>query len=245
MIIEKRSSVSPLRIIGGVFGFLGGLLAWQLGVRPMLIEYQADKALSQTAAFEQIKRWDPEAYAQMKRAAVSSMRRGESPARLQGGVRAVVAGVVKKYIPHASDEALLDYLRITMEEVAQVNAKDPDAAYAMLFGNDMNFDMTKYVDEKTQQRDVAALAEIIRTGVAKEAGYQNNERATRLLQNLVQQFRSDVGADAELLALAVQGGGGDKRRTVDMTIELYRRVLAMRTDQAAQVFRLMLANAPA
>ena len=190
---------------------------------------------------------------------------------MQGSVRRILAKVVKAYIPKASDEAIVEYARVSIDEAEQIAAKDTDVAFAMLFGNEMKFDLTKYVDVATRKRDADALAEVIRTGVRNEAGHQNDRRAQWELEKLARQFEADYGKDAELVFTGgrrrhvmipqrnwipgqpqppnigqpqvILGQKVEKPRTVELTIVFYRRVFALRTDVAAQVVRLLLSKA--
>jgi hypothetical protein len=258
MIVEKRSSGS-LRVVGGIAAVLAGVVGSQMFLRPMLLERRVEKELMSVPAFQQIARWEPVTYKKMKDAAVASTRRGESPAQVQGAVRGVLAGVLKQYIPVASDEALIEYMRVMIDEIEQMTAKDPEVSYAMLFNNRVNVDVTKYIDETLQKRDMSALSEIIRTGVRKDAGYQNDQNAERVFVQVMEQFIADFGPDGRLPftmgrreappgtdmveAMAIATAPVDKKKTCEMTVAFYRRILELRSDRAAQVLRMMLSKA--
>ena len=213
-------------------------------------------------AFQQIAKWEPATYARMKSSMLEAIRRHESMAQAQGRVRTAVAAVAKKYMATASDEALVDYMRVMLDEIRQTTEKDPNVAYAMVFDGDNAVDITHYIDDATQKHDAAALAEIIHSGVLHEASYQNDQRATSILQQVVAGLRTDYGEDADLpfnkgvrqlkkgsytsgvdamMAYAAMPPV-DKRRTCEMTIEFYNRILGLRSDQAAKVVRLLLSK---
>lgn len=258
MIVEKRSS-GGLRAVLIAVVVIGAAIGSQAVIRPMLIERRAEKELMSVAAFQQIARWEPATYKKMKEVTVEAIRRGESAAQIQGAVRTVLSGVVKQYIPVASDEALIEYMRVTIDEIEQINAKDPEACYAMLFNNRVKIDITQYIDEALQNRDRAALTEIIRTGVRKDAGYQNDRNAEFVLRQVMDQFITDFGDDGRLPftmgrrqappgtdmveAMRIATAPVDKRKTCEMTVAFYRRVLDLRADRAAQVLRMMLSKA--
>ena len=270
MIIQRKRSRSGVGAAVVLLSVLSALFATYRLVRPFLLERAADKVLLATPAFQQIARWEPATYRQMKDAAVGSIERGDPPAKVQGAVRGILAKVVKTYIPRASDEAIVEYARVNIDEAEQIAAKDADVAFAMLFGNEVNFDLTKYVDAATQKRDAGALADVIRTGVRNDAGHQNDRRAQWELEKLARQFEADYGKDAELVFTGgrrrhlvipqrnwipgqpqpagigqpqiVLGQKVEKPRTVELTIVFYRRVFALRTDVAAQVVRLLMSR---
>jgi len=220
-------------------------VAFPTVIRPKLIERKADKALMAMPAFQQIAKWEPASYNQMKAEMIGSLERDESSVQAQGRIRARVQKVSKQYMRTASDDSLIAYISVTVEEIKQVNAKDPAVAFGMLFGGKTDVDVTKYIDDATQKKDAEALAEIIHTGVAKEAGSQNDQKATQMLRDVVAGMRRDFGPDAELPfnPKATGPDAASQRRTCEMTVEFYNRILALRSDQSAQVLRLLLASA--
>lgn len=263
VIVVKRSNSQRKRvvsIIGGVVGVVLGFSAFSIGWR-MYLEHRAEQEFGRMPAFQQIARWEPATYKQMKEEAVAAIRNHEGSAGIQGRVRSMVQKVALRYMKTASDEALIDYMKVNVDEMRAIAAKDPGVAFEMLYNNKADVDLTKYIDSATQQRDEAALAEIIHTGVAKEAGYQNDQHATALLNQVVTSFRTDFGDDAEMpfnhgrtkasVAAAFMDPNSpflgmsqpvDKERATAMMIELHSRILALRTDQAAQVFRLIFSK---
>ena len=268
MIIVKRDPGRGKRIVVGVAAAVAAVVAtviFPLVINPMLIERRADRELMQVPAFQQIAKWEPAIYKRMKANVVAAVGRRESSAQIQGRIRADVQKLATQYMKTASDEAVVEYLQVTLEEIRQVSSKDPDVAFAMLYEQKTDVDMTKYIDDATQKRDAAALTEIIHTGVAKEAGYQNDRRATQLLTQIVEGMRRDFGADGDLpfnggrralpegdpnddamtrliRAQAVMQQPIDKARSVEMMVEFYNRVLSLRADQSAQIMRLLLSK---
>jgi len=241
MIPKKQTSpVRPILWVFAIVVAVGGFVAFKFGL-PMLIDKQADRELLKTPAYQQIAKWEPEAYAQMKASMIASMQNHEPPEVAQGRVRKVVEGLAKKYMKTADDAALVEYIKVTATEVQQVADKDPSVAFDMLFSAQSNIDITKYVDSPTQKRDQEALAEVIRSGVAKEAGVQDDQRAMQLLRGVVNDMHRDYGRDADLAFNPAQTT--DRARSVQMALQFYNRVLALRSDQAAKVLRLLFSKA--
>jgi len=232
--------VRPILWIFAIVVAVGGFIAFKFGL-PMMIDKQADRELLKTPAYQQIAKWEPEAYAQMKASMIGSMQNHEPPEVAQGRVRKVVEGLAKKYMKTADDAALVEYIKVTAEEIKQVADKDANVAFDMLFSSQMNIDITKYVDAQTQRRDQEALAEVIRSGVAKEAGPQDDQRAMQLLRGVVNEMHRDYGTDADLAFNPQQTT--NKSRSVQMALQFYDRVLTLRSDQAAKVLRLLFAKA--
>ena len=242
MIIKKKSS-SGLQVFLWIFAIVaavGGFAAFKFGL-PTFIDKQADRELLKTPAYRQIAKWEPEAYAEMKRQMIGSIRRNDSPAEAQGHVRKIVEGLAKKYMKTADDMALIDYIKVTADEIRQVADKDMNVAFDMLFNSNANIDITRYIDRATQQHDMDALAEVIRSGVAKEGSPQDDQRALQLLRDVIGGMRNDFGADAELAFSPTRES--NKERSVQMALEFYKRVLTLRSDQSAKILRLLFSKA--
>src|SRR5260370_30015636 len=79
----------------------GGFAAFKFGL-PIVIDKQADRELLKTPAYRQIAKWEPEAYAEMKRQMIASIQRSDSPAVAQGHFRKIVEGLAKKYMKTAN-----------------------------------------------------------------------------------------------------------------------------------------------
>ena len=142
MIPKKRSSPwQPILWIFAIVVAVAGFIAFKFGL-PMMIDKQADRELLKTPAYQQIAKWEPEAYAQMKASMIGSMQNHEPPAVAQGRVRKVVEGLAKKYMKTADDAALVEYIKVTAEEIKQVADKDANVAFDMLFSSQMNIDIT-------------------------------------------------------------------------------------------------------
>jgi hypothetical protein len=244
-VVSHKSSGQKFVLPAIIIGVVAVGVAFPTLIRPKLLERKADRALMAMPAFQQIAKWEPVSYNQMKAEMIGSLERNEPTAQAQGRIRTLVQKLSKQYMKTASDDSLIAYIAVTVEEIKQVNAKDPEVAFNMLFGGRVDVDVTKYIDEATQKRDAEALAEIIHTGVAKEAGLQNDQKATQLLRQVVEGMRTEFGADADLPfnPKATPPTSENRKKTCDMTVEFYNRILALRSDQAAQVLRLLLTSA--
>jgi hypothetical protein len=99
------------------------------------------------------------------------------------------------------------------------------------------------VDEETQRRDLAALAELIRTGAASKPRPIDQQRADLLLGEVVAGLRSTYGDEAVDTLAAPRAAGADPKVVCDITAGLYASVLRLPPDDAAVVLRALFAGA--
>jgi hypothetical protein len=237
---QKGSNLQVVLWIVAIAGAIAAVVGFRFGV-PWFLSRQADRELLKTPAYQQIAKWEPEAYEEMKRQMMASMAQGQPPAVAQGRVRRIVERLANKYMKTADDAALVDYIRTNTDEIRKVADKNTDAAFAILFAGDANVDITTYIDAATQKHDQEALAEVIRSGVAKEAGIQDDQRAKQLLRDVMIGMRRDYGNGVE--AALRPASGADKARSVQIALDFYNRVLSLRSDQSAKVLRLLFSKA--
>src|SRR5260370_1799315 len=152
----KKKSGSGLQVFLWIFAIVvavGGFAAFKFGL-PMLVDKQADRELHKTPAYKQIAKWEPEAYAEMKRQMIVSIQRSDSPAVAQGHVRKIVEGLAKKYMKTADDMALIDYIKVTADEIRQVADKDKNVAFDMPFNGHAPVDTPKHIDNPPPHDDI-------------------------------------------------------------------------------------------
>jgi len=206
--------------------------------KPLIVDAQ----LRDVPAFAAIKEHEPATYQTMKSELVTAMQDGADKDAIVLRIHNLTAALAQKYIPRCSDQALVRYMRVTMDEVDQVSKKNPDAAFAMLFPEPGKFaDIHSSLDETTQKEDLAALAAVISTGAGQPVRTSSDSRANDLLRQAFQELASEEGADAVKVIANPRAPGVDKRQVCTLISHLYGKVLALPEGDAALVLRTMLA----
>ena len=124
---------------------------------------EIQKSLSQISAYEVIAKYDPKAYEQIRQEILNSLKNRESQDEASDRARRRVAELVSGYIPRASDDAILRYLKAMVKEMEELAGKNPDLCYQFLFPQKYGaVDVTEHLSSETQREDLAALAEFDR-----------------------------------------------------------------------------------
>lgn len=210
--------------------------------KPLIV----DQELREVPAFVAIKKHEPATYAAMKGELVSAMQEGANTNAILLRIHDLTASLAQKYMSRCSDQALVRYVRVTMDEVDQLSKRNPDAAFGMLFPEPGKFvDIRPFVDNATEREDSAALADVISSGAGQPVHADSSPRANELLSETARQLAAEDGADAVKLIANPRAPGVDKRQVCVAVSRLYRKVLALPEADAALVLRTMLGSAGA
>ena len=241
--LTSKRSVSLIVFVSSfiLFGFLSNqfltpvIQTWKSG-------RDVERSLSEIAAFQQIAKYDPQVYQRIKTELVDSIRKGESQEQTVGRARQAVGGLVMRYIPHASNEAIVQYVRAMAIEIEELAEKNPEACYQFLFpARYGSADVTQYIKVETQRTDLAALAEVIRTAAEQPQPVPNAETGDALLKNLMNRFYASQGDDALLLQDPF-APGVDKKKVSKLIASLYREALNLPQEESGLLLRHMLSG---
>jgi hypothetical protein len=203
---------------------------------------EIEKSLSQISAYEVIAKYDPKAYKEIGREILNSLKNGESHDEAIGRARKRVADLVAGYIPRASDDAILRYMKAMVKEMDELAAKNPDLCYQFLFPQKYGaVDVTEHLTPDTQREDLVALADVIRTAVEQPHPPSDSSLAETSLRTVLNQFSQVYGEDTLLLKDPF-APGIDKGKACGLIASLYKEVLRLPEKESSLVLRYMLST---
>jgi hypothetical protein len=218
----------------------------RLFVLPYILEwkYRGDiqSALSHISVFQHIAKYDPKAYQEVNREILASMKNRESQDEAIGRARKRMADLVAAYIPRASDDAILRYMKAMVNEMEELAGKNPELCYQFLFPQKYGaVDVTQHLLPETQREDLVALEEVIRTAVEQPQSLPNPAAAETLLKKSLSQFSQAHGEDTLLLKDPF-APGIDKGKVCGLIASLYKEVLKLPETESSLVLRYMLST---
>ena len=203
---------------------------------------EIEKSLSQISAYEVIAKYDLKAYEEIRREILKSLKNKESHDVAIGRARKRVAELVPGYIPRASDEAILRYMKAMVKEMEEFAGKNPELCYQFLFPQKYGaVDVTQHLTPETQREDLAALAEVIRTAVEQPQPPPDSSVAETSLKKVLNQFTQVHGEDTLLLKDPF-APGIDKGKACSLIAALYQEVLKLPERESSLVLRYMLSS---
>jgi hypothetical protein len=201
-----------------------------------------EQSLSEISAFQHIAKYDPRVYQKIKTDMVDSIRKGEPREQALERARQAVTGLIVRYLPRASDEAVVRYVDAMTREIEELAEKNPEACYQFLFPDRYGpTDVTKYIKPETQRSDLAALADVIRTAAEGPQPEPNKATGDALLKKLLSKFYASQGDDALLLKDPF-APEVDKKKVSKLIASLYREALSFPQEESGFLLRYMLST---
>jgi hypothetical protein len=202
---------------------------------------EATIALKSVPAFRSIEKYAPDTYRKIFKILTDSIENGGSQEQAITLVRAQVQTFVLTRLPHASDDALISYVRIMDIEMAELQAKGSTLCYQFLHPQVVGgIDTVKLISRETQGKDLAALNEIIKSSNSKRPIASEDEVMPNL-QPVFLALREKYG-DGVAVIENPTAPGVDKARVCSVTRELYQKIVALPPDQAGKTLRWMFAQ---
>ena len=239
MSAERKGRVSA--VLAMVFGILAVGLTSRNVLLPYLARRQADKAL-QAPLFRALERHEPDTYRIVRATMIQGIKDKRPMDEVAAATRPLIGQAAEKYLQTADDQALLDVVKATVDEIEQAARKDPAVGYGIMYpGAAPSYVIGEYVDQKTLESEVAATARLIETGAEHRASPQDDEHAAKVLRGIASELQKTYGDDVQLLDRGWRPDV-DKKRVCEIRVAMYRAIFALPQKDAAQVLRFILSD---
>ncbi len=204
---------------------------------------EINTVLLQVPAFETIKKHEPETYNKLVEDLGNLKENGSSRQEGIDRVRQQISKVVIRRLPAASDEAILDYMQVTLDEMKYLNDQSGALCFRFLYTEvEGGVDGSKVFPREIQERDFDALNRVIETSVGSESIVPQESDVLANLETVYREIYHRYGDDARELEDPVNSSLPPSR-ICDITHSLYTRVMTLPPDESADIFRWMFAQA--
>jgi len=229
----------------GVYLLIVRILLSTTGLGDQMATHNLDQELAKNPTFVLIQRVDPENYAAMRQAALDAIKQKKSPAEIQVMTRMRVAAVEVKFIPFASDAAVIEFTRIITLEVDQIGAKSVEACVQFLFPEKGKpaFSVTDFLTADVINREIAAATAVIESGSGTPRPIPQQEAIAPSLAIVVRQLTDTFGS-ADVAALSKPDTLAPQRLCA-ITGSLYKDILLLPEPDAAALLRWLFSKASA
>jgi len=242
---SDRATGSKYRLTASVS--LVALITYILLVRLWLMPHAAGPAvegsdLHNSPLLAAIEQADPATYGRIRDAMSAEEARGKSGEELQAAIAPYLGMVVKRYLPKASDQAILDFTQVMVLEIGQIGAKSADACYDFLFprASAPPLMAAQYVSPEVSERDVMTAAAVIESGYRYPHTVPAKEEVASSLNLVVSQLVATYGSE-DVVTFAKRGPL-DHAKSCAMAGAMYKNVLALPDRDAVSLLRFLFAQ---
>lgn len=203
---------------------------------------RAEQALLQVPAYQAMKQYDPQTYT----AIMDDLRRGLEGGKTQkdliAQIKPRVEQLVQKRMPVASDQAVVDYMGVTVRELRELKRRDPALCFKFMFPQQYGvLNARDYMSKDIIDADFAGLAEVIRTSATAPQPVPAESEVSDDLKAVVTQLHQRHGDDATILQ-HLQDPHVDQAKGCEITAELYEGILALPQPRSGKLLRYMLSQ---
>lgn len=241
---KKPKKKTAFTIVVVVLFILFNTLSKEL-ILPKLYSFKArsdiQRAFSGIPAIQSIKQYEPETYAALVSTLNEAKNKGYSEQQTIDFVRGQISSIVTKRLPKASDQAIVDYIRVVIDEMSELQMQGGDLCFKLLVPQaGGGVDGRKVFSEEVRNRDLAALDLTIKTYDVNRS-IPSEDQVIPLLEpiylELFQLYGNDVLALENPVANSV-----NKDKVCSITKTLYSKILELDPDKSVGVFRWMLSQ---
>ena len=200
------------------------------------------KSLLRVPLYSAINSRDPEIYSLIADRIFEGWRKGEPEGYVFTSTRTAIGSLVEKYLPTASDEALLSFGNILLEELDAIGSQSALACHSFLFpeaGTEIDF--SRYLSPELQRRELDVMELVITTGSQGHRVTAPANQIERLYENLISTIieNYDFEIAQVLMQMAENDPSLDREGVCLSTYVLYSEVMKMPRQNALALLRDM------
>ena len=201
----------------------------------------AEKELLEIPAFAAIKKYDPATFNSLLNELKQGLKEGQSESQLIGVIRSHMTGIIQSRLPGASGEAVLAYMKVMITELKTLQGEGGDLCFRFLFPQTSAepLDGRKYFTKELQAKDLAALADVIRTSATERRPKPLEAEVMPTLRPIVAELSNEYGNDVQMLQNPT-APGTDKTKVCAITIKMYEKIFRLPDEDSGRLLRFLL-----
>ncbi len=242
--VEKSPGrkIPPIRIPVFAIITLVFIAAAIYGLPKLSGDKEFDKHMQEIPIFNVIKENDPAAYEKLETILRNSIRNREPKSQIIARVHEYSASLVKKYVPRASDDAVDDYAQDLLDLIKDAKSDSPSICYDLLYPKRYSQpEVLNYIEKNIDKDFLDTIALVIKTAVQNPQPPPDPKRSKELLNTLVEPITDKFGDDLQLFA-KTSHNKREKKKMCTMSIEIYKRILLLKKENASMLFRYLIAQ---
>ena len=238
------SSGSGMRIFGIFAGMVVvGVLLKVVGPQLGFGEHEFQKELRETPFFQSLQLNDPRAFNSLKSMVEKGIEKGESAKSLTLKVQQYSGTLLKKHLPHASDEATIGFFNEMLDLLDRISRVSSKACYQLLFPQrGGNAAAMNHFTRQDYDNILNALVPVIETAAKDPQLLPDSEDAQTLLQAMGPGLAEEYGEDLLLFQQTSRLLPDEQGKVCDMSLSIYERALNLSPKKSSLLLRHMVSQ---
>lgn len=229
----------PLRAVIVVALIVGGLY----GV-PKLFDAGStlDEQMQDIPVFQMLKANDGAAYERLKTLLLSSVQEGASQSEIIARVQVFAAGLLKQYLPTASDDAVDDYAHELQRILDDARAQSASLCYDLMYPERYSRSQVRqFLEQRMDTKFLDAMGAVIESANQNPQPPPDAERAQKLLEGtlipLVERHREDM-----LVFQKRTHNEREKKLVCDLGTKMYKEIMLLSKRNASLALRYLISQ---
>jgi hypothetical protein len=206
------------------------------------IDEELQQAIAGIPVYQALREFDRIEFDRVAGSLRESLVAGRSHDETVAHARALLSGLVNRYLPHADDAAAAQYVSVFLDELRQLQAHDAELCYRFVYPQGgPAIDLRSYVDEDTRMAELAALAEVIRSAGSRRRDVPTAEDVQADLLIVYQGLRETYGEDVDLLGNPT-GPDVDRGKICALLTSFYGNALELPDSSGGRIIRYLFSD---
>ncbi|MBA0035315.1 hypothetical protein HS962_03520 [Pantoea sp. BIGb0393] len=238
---------TSLRLWQGVLLFLLPLmvanLLWFSWLHPrqerQALAAEVSTQLSLAPGYRLLKIQEPALWQLLNRELLHKRLEGMPADQALGDMRGWLMDLINQRLTRATDEAILNYVRVSVQEMQALQQQEPQRCFRFLYPQvNGGINLQQVLSPELNQRDAQALEALLQQSTGNEQPL-DHAVAQRDLQSVVEKLYGKWGDRLQQLNMPADTAV-DRGAMCAMSIDLYNGILALPDKQAANLLRKMV-----
>lgn len=208
---------------------------------PLFYSWQMDRELKKNPFYSQLAESSPQVYEKVRAATLEGFRKQEPQATTEAKIASLVAGVMPQYLPTASDESVIAFVKATTSELRELDGSSPDSCYFFMFPQKAPASVANSVNDEAKSRMLDAMGGVIASATHAPQAPPDKEESNALMLSVARELRQKYGADIGILQREAKDTT-ERGKACIISIDLHERILSMPPRQASELLRYMLSS---
>ena len=213
--------------------------AW-VGFKLINNEASIDERMQDIAIYQMLKASDPVAYENFKRLIIKQVEMGATKKQIFARAQAFGAGLMKRYLPKASDAAVDNYAQEMRRVLHDARAQSPSLCYDLMYPERYSrVEVRQFMEAQIDTGYLDAIGGVIQSASQSPQPLPDVVRAAELLETALMPVAQRHGDDM-LLFQKRSHSAAEKRKVCDMGTDIYEKILLMSQANASLALRYMM-----
>jgi hypothetical protein len=221
--------------------FVGGVTLGREFVEPRIQAQRVESGLLELPIYRALQEYEPEAYARIRTTIKHGVARRQPKEEVWANTRSIIGEVMKRRLPHASDEALVGFGQHLVSAMATLHSKGGTSCFSYVNpipGEALDFNALLGAD--ASERELNLVANVVISAAGKSRHQVVEAEIAPDLDVVVSKLLTRFNQSDRAQLQNPHAPSVDKRRYCELFTDLYKESVALPAPRNALMVRYLV-----